>query len=91
VNRARVKSVFARAIALDPEARAAFLREACEGNEALHGEVSSLLGFHDERELIAEPAPSPVVGGESLAPGSMVGEYRIENLLGAGGSGSRSR
>jgi len=42
----------------------------------------------DEREPIAEPGPPPSAARRgSLAPGALVGEYRIERLLGAGGMG----
>jgi eukaryotic-like serine/threonine-protein kinase len=88
VDQPRVQNLFARAVALQPGARAAFLREACGDDETLHGEVSSLLELHDQDEPFGAPDPPPAAARQgSLAAGSLVGEYRIESLLGAGGMG----
>ncbi len=77
----------------DPGKRAAFLDEACGGDEALRREVQSLLGYaqasdtflerpalEDEaEELRQEPGP-PLVQRQ-------IDEYRILSLLGEGGMG----
>jgi Tol biopolymer transport system component len=71
--------------------RDAFLARACAGDPTLRREVESLLaqrpaGLIDApvgaliADLVAPPAPR-------LAPGSLVGPYRIERLLAVGGMG----
>jgi len=75
--------------------RAAFLRQACAGDEALRHEIESLLRYEDaadrfmERPAVEEVArlvtsdPEPNV---DLA-GRRLGVYQIEARIGAGGMG----
>jgi hypothetical protein len=56
----RLKVVFAGARELPAELRAAFLAEACGGNEALHHEVESLLAVDTHAKSFLEtPAVLP--------------------------------
>ena len=56
-NWSRVRDLFSRALDMDPPRRAAFLREACGGDSALHAEVSSLLAAHADAGSLAEGSP----------------------------------
>jgi hypothetical protein len=44
-GRDRISELYHRALERAPDARAAFLNEACDGDEALRKEVESLLGY----------------------------------------------
>jgi serine/threonine protein kinase/Tol biopolymer transport system component len=75
--------------------RAAFLREACAGDEALRQEVESLLRYEDagdqflERPAVEEVARLVTNGPESIVDfqGRRLGVYQIEARIGAGGMG----
>ena len=86
-----VDGLFEAVLERDLHERAAFLREACAGNDALRQEVESLLAHASAEDFLDRPAHelrekppthdhlSPV--GQSLRP------YRIVDLLGRGGMG----
>ena len=92
---ARVKAVFLEVIERPESERAAFLLEACSGNQRLKAEVESLL----ESELAAsslwetpairlldvegEPGPAQ----PRLSVGTRVGSYQITDFIAAGGMG----
>ena len=94
----RLAKLLDSALGLEPAERAAFLREACAGDEALRAEAESLLAYE---ELMGQflavpalemagraPAPGePQVPPEPLPAGLQVGPYRIVAKLGAGGMG----
>ena len=75
--------------------RAAFLREACAGDEALRQEVESLLRCEDagdqflERPAVEEVARLVTNRPESIVDyqGRRLGVYQIEARIGAGGMG----
>jgi hypothetical protein len=73
----------------DPQLRAAYLSDACGGDEELRREVDSLLELNQSPALVDEPAWQAVAGlltdSAQLAPGAQLGPYRIEAVLGAGG------
>jgi predicted ATPase len=87
-----IDRVLQGALELEGEERHAYLDEACAGDAELRAEVEALLGFEPKAEgFIEQPAieaagVAPVVG-EPWAVGRVVGRYRIEALLGAGGMG----
>jgi predicted esterase len=99
----RVKEIFSAASERPPEAREAFLREACGTDGALRRDVDSLLaagqaagGFLSVPALVDdETAPpsgsAPTVDGASiracLAVGTRLGPYEVVSFLGAGGMG----
>lgn len=72
--------------------RAAFLKEACGGDDALRQEVESLLAHEDGAEILETPVLEVAAGmfsgdpGRSLV-GSRVGSYQVISVLGVGGMG----
>src|SRR4030095_4165641 len=90
----QINDLFQSAAERTPEQRAAFLDEACHGDEALCREVDSLIASYEQAENFIE-SPAFEVAPELLTnedrPGALVGEsigrYRIESLIGAGGMG----
>ena len=90
---ARVLDLVGEALDLAPAERPAFLQSACGEDAAVLAEVNSLLtyqsgsntflahpAFQVDPEILASPS------GE-LLPGTILGDYRIESLLGEGGMG----
>jgi Tol biopolymer transport system component len=81
----QVTEIFNAVLASDPTRREAFLADACGGDEVLRAEVEALVAAHHEAGPFGE---TPLFVPEfSLEPGSSIGSYRIEALLGAGGMG----
>lgn len=89
------QDIFQGARRLPPSERGAFLDEACGDDIVLRGRVAALLRVHDEdiRFLASPalgprdgPAASPAPTGEG--PGSLIGPYRLVELLGTGGMGA---
>jgi serine/threonine protein kinase/tetratricopeptide (TPR) repeat protein len=98
----KLDDLFGAAVALEPPRRAAFIEAACAGDDALRGELLSLLAQHTRAEdFFRNPtaavgelaaglfAPSP--GGPSTNPDPLIGRrlasYTIVERLGAGGMG----
>jgi serine/threonine-protein kinase len=89
----KVSDIFHSVAALDPEKRAAYLDQACDGDETLRDEVESLLSAHEEA---AEFIEAPVVKGVGIdisempsLTGSFFSHYRIERSIGRSLSGDR--
>jgi eukaryotic-like serine/threonine-protein kinase len=89
----QVNDLFQSAVERAPEERAAFLDEACHGDEGLRREVGSLLTSHERSENFIElpafeAAPELVTNNKADAlVGKLIGHYRIESLIGVGGMG----
>jgi serine/threonine protein kinase len=87
----RVEEVYHEALEHRPESRAAFVTAACGGDSSLRREVESLLAADGGDALVDQPAMDLAAelldDGAPLAPGTELGPYRIENLIGAGGMG----
>ena len=83
-----VSRVFAAAVELDPAARSGYLDEACSGDSALRSAVASLLAAHEDAGSFGDtlPAAWPATT-RRLTPGTHLGTFRIEALIGAGGMG----
>jgi len=89
----RVEPLYYAALERQPESRAAFLDEACAGNEELRREVDSLLlSAAQAGTFLATPvmeAVARVFHGEPrlTSVGRQIGHYRVLSFLGAGGMG----
>src|SRR6266496_1525211 len=89
----KVNDLFQSAVERAPGERAAFLHEACHGDEGLRLEVESLLTSYDRAENFIElpafkVAPELVTSNKTAASvGKVIGHYRIESLIGVGGMG----
>lgn len=87
----RIDDLLQEAVKRPRRERAAFLDDVCADEEARR-EVESLISFHEQAENFLEvPAFEDAASlladqGESLI-GLVIGSYRIESLLGAGGMG----
>ena len=75
----RVGALFDRALSTPPPERTFFVRASGEPAD-VQEEVLSLLKSHDDSTGFLEPA-------SLLQPGSQVGQYRIERMIGRGGMG----
>src|SRR5262249_2704856 len=89
----RVEQVCHAALALEPAARAAFVADACAGDERTRREVESLLrheskvdGFLVEPALLAA-ARHIAEESERTLIGRQIGAYHVQSLLGTGGMG----
>src|SRR5882724_1513214 len=89
----RSDEILQRALELAPEDRAAFLDQACAGDEVLRQKVESLLaaaqqmdGFMEER--VSRVAGELMIDGPVTASaGQVIGYYKIVALLDKGGMG----
>jgi serine/threonine protein kinase len=86
------KSIFLAAIEISSDAeRAAFLKQACAGNQPLRAEVEALLQAHGkpQRLLDALPEPGPTADEpDAERPGSGIGPYKLMEPIGEGGMGT---
>jgi serine/threonine protein kinase/Tfp pilus assembly protein PilF len=89
----QVEEIFHSALELAGAERAAYLAEACAGDESLSGEVESLIAaLESGNGFMEQPAFElgiRVLGGNSAESmtGKEVGGYKILNPLGKGGMG----
>ena len=86
----QVQDLYLEAEALPEDARAEFLDGACEGDASLRAEVEALLGAAQTTRGLFE-RPNPTLPGETLGrplgPGTRLGPWSIERLVGRGGMG----
>lgn len=89
----QINDLFESAAERAPEERAAFLEEACHGDQNLRREVESLIACDERSENFIE-SPAVQVVLDLLADdtagatvGELIGHYRIESLIGVGGMG----
>ncbi|MFO1077284.1 MAG: bifunctional serine/threonine-protein kinase/formylglycine-generating enzyme family protein [Planctomycetota bacterium] len=83
-------TIFRRACELPTHERAAFVRAACAGDEALVAEVESMLAWDDGHDDEAAPGPARAVLAEladraeadSLSPGSRDGQGTLPEAIG---------
>jgi serine/threonine-protein kinase len=89
----QVESVFHAVLERSRDDREAFLEQACQGDQALYAEVSSLISAYDSRgRFIEEPALD--LGLQVLSQssefsliGKSIGTYKVISRLGKGGMG----
>jgi len=90
--RRQVAELFDRAIGIAPADRVVFLQRECP-DTAIRDETLSLLAWHDRTDQFLEsPAaqqmgPEPPVHVPPRPAGTIVGQYRIDGVLGQGGMG----
>ena len=86
----RIENIFHQAVELAPEARSAFLHEACATDESLRKEVESLLAHETEDGSTFVNAlgavEDTVTTFEDLS-GRTIGPYRVLRRIGSGGMG----
>src|SRR5262249_23812813 len=94
----QVETLYHAALEHEPGARAAFLDQACAGDEELRHEVEELLGYDGAEESFIQGnalafearrlKPEELSQtAPQLLPGQSVGAYKILALLGRGGMG----
>jgi len=80
----RIKDLLYQAQQLPAAERTLFLDKSCSSDRALRAEVETLLASSDEaRSSFLESSPMLV----TLMPGTQLGEYEVQKLLGSGGMG----
>jgi dienelactone hydrolase len=82
----RLEEIFHAARGHDPASRAGYLAEACRDDEPMRLQVESLLAHGDalsDLESAAHLSTTPT----SITPSALIGPYRIEERLDAGGMG----
>jgi eukaryotic-like serine/threonine-protein kinase len=87
-RRQKVELLCLEALTRDGPSRVAFLDAGCGGDTALRREVDELLAGESEAAAFLETpawAESPAL--RTLRPGTRLGPYTIEGLIGAGGMG----
>jgi eukaryotic-like serine/threonine-protein kinase len=85
----QVEQLYQSALEREPSQRAAFLQEACPGDEALWAEVESLLAQQSKAgNFIELPAVKVMAEADSRSLlGRQIGSYKVLSLLGSGGMG----
>ena len=86
------EAIFAEALCLPPEERAAFLAEVTKDNPELREEVESLLRNHGDGEFLEEAAvaelrPTIHTASATEGPGDRIGRYKLLQQIGEGGCG----
>src|SRR4030095_2561221 len=79
----RLMTLFQAACQRGTAESAAYLQEACAGDDVLRREVEELLAAEKKSRGLLEHSPGPSV----FAAGTAIGSYRIESKLGEGGMG----
>jgi serine/threonine protein kinase/TolB-like protein/Tfp pilus assembly protein PilF len=89
----QLDSLFHSALECEPAERAAFLDEACDGDESLRQQIEVLLTAHEgagsfiERPAFEVEAQSVADDQDESAVGQTIGHYKIMSTLGVGGMG----
>ena len=87
----RVADVYDAAMERDPATRGAFLAETCAGDAELRREVESLLSQEHTSVVVDQNieavAAAVLQGAPRLEPGTALGPYHVDALIGAGGMG----
>jgi serine/threonine protein kinase len=91
-RRQQAQEIFNSLIKRQPEERAAFLAQACAGDDDLRNEVESLIAAHEKTDNFSNaPTTAAAVSLTSekteLQPGQSLGSYEILSFLSRGGMG----
>ena len=85
----QIDELFSAALEIDSDKRPAFLNEACVGDEDLRKEVESLLASDEKEQNRIEAYPKQMAADllkehrSVLAPGNLIGPYKIRLALSA--------
>src|SRR4029453_17259870 len=87
----QITSIFQVALQRDTSSRAAYLNEACAGDDSLRREVDAMLASHEQASRFIEEPAINVAGKQSGDGQSLIGQtiahYQMLSLLGSGGMG----
>jgi eukaryotic-like serine/threonine-protein kinase len=87
----RIEEIFHEALQRDASQRGEFVHQACGSDSAMRREVLALLANHEEHagaELWPAQAAAQLIHSSTLLqPGQLLGPYRIDSFLAAGGMG----
>ena len=87
----QIEELYHSAREREPEERAAFLAQACRGDEELRQELDQLLAPNSSSDNILDRPAADLLASSTvtqLTPGAQLGPYQIEAPIGAGGMGS---
>ena len=86
----QVDEILGAALEREGSERSAFLDEACAGDAALRYEVESLLAHDRAADQVVQAlgdAAQSLFASVTMKPGTKVGDYEIQKLIGSGGMG----
>ncbi len=91
-----LETIFFAALERSPDQRAAFLVEACAGDEELRQRIERMLAAQDDGGNFLETPPSVIAASVSSTiaestqekPGSQIGPYKLLQQIGEGGMGT---
>ncbi|MGH7505971.1 MAG: tetratricopeptide repeat protein [Longimicrobiales bacterium] len=83
----RLRSLLNDVLERSPAEGAAFLDDACAGDDALRAEIDALLAAHDATGSI-DDVHAALWPSDTPAAGRRIGAYRTVRLVGAGGMGA---
>ena len=88
-----IDKLLGEALELEAGRRAAFVDEACAGDEELRRKIDALLAAHEQAESFIE-VPAYAAAAQALADesqsmvGRQLGHYQVLSLVGTGGMGA---
>src|SRR5438477_11054846 len=82
----RITEIFHAALACDEDERATFVGAQCGEDAALRREVEAMIAAHQKASQFGDN-PVYAQAAPLLEAGSVIGSYRIDHCVGAGGMG----